>query len=305
MCLHLFLSLHDKRSKITAAHVRLHRDHPLSILATDLIRAFNDLDFMIHQDRTERHETRQIRRSIFSSQQNGAGRFFRIAASAIRTRDGDGQGFQRRHITPDVFRKSNDDVVTAIPLKHLARLAPTDCDRDHLLHIRNIQPVCERRRAVHVDVQYGQALGLIHLHFCRAGHGLQNRGDLPGGLLHLLHVVTVDFYRDIPAHSGDQFVEAHLNRLREFVVIAGQLFDGQFNQPHQRRLSAGEFQPFFLRLRLVFFIGGDLLHRFLLLGDALVQLGFAPPITFGFHDDERVGKVCRHRVGSHFRRAGF
>ena len=50
----------------------------------------------------------------------------------------------------------------------------------------------------------------------------QDRGDLVGGLQHRLELVAEHLHGDVAADAGEQLVEAHLDRLGELVVVAGE-----------------------------------------------------------------------------------
>ena len=52
----------------------------------------------------------------------------------------------------------------------------------------------------------------------------QDRRNLVGGSQHWLEVLTEHFHRDVATHAREKLVEAHLDRLGELVVIAGQRF---------------------------------------------------------------------------------
>ncbi len=86
-----------------------------------------------------------------------------------------------------------------------------------------------------------------------------------------VEVVAEDLDGDVAAHAGDQLVEAHLDRLRELVGVAG---DGR-----QRLLDARDVRPPSSR-------AGS--------GHSGARL----------QDDERVRDVRRHRIGRHLGGAG-
>ena len=79
-------------------------------------------------------------------------------------------------------------------------------------------------------VSNGQAGGLLHLHVRRAGDAARapSRSASPISC-NTVHVVAEDFHGHVAAHAGDEFVEAHLDRLGELVVVAGQFLDGGFH----------------------------------------------------------------------------
>ena len=95
--------------------------------------------------------------------------------------------------------------------------------------------------------------------------------DFAGGFVHHREIVAVDFHGDIGADAGDEFVETHLDGLRELVVVAGDFLRGGFH-------------------------GGD-------------EVGFGAerigPLRARFQHDVGVGDARGHGVGGHFGRAHF
>ncbi len=85
----------------------------------------------------------------------------------------------------------------------------------------------------------------------------------------MIQVITEHLDAQVGTHAGDQFVETHLDRLGEFVVVAGQFFQCRFHVGHQIGFQPCRVRPFAAR----------------------------------FQDHEIVRHVRRHRVGGHFRRA--
>ena len=49
----------------------------------------------------------------------------------------------------------------------------------------------------------------------------------------VLEIIAVDFDSEIRSHAGDQFVETHLDRLRELVVVAWNLRCRRFQITHE------------------------------------------------------------------------
>jgi hypothetical protein len=90
-------------------------------------------------------------------------------------------------------------------------------------------------------------------------------GDLLRGRRHGVRVVAKHLHGDIATHARDQLVEAQLDRLGEFVVIAGDAAGSLGNRVHQLRMRLARSRPLVLRAQ----------------------------------DDVAVGGVGRHRVGCH------
>src|SRR3546814_5065970 len=63
------------------------------------------------------------------------------------------------------------------------------------------------------DIQHRQAFSLLHPNIDSAFGLAQDCSDLVRRVVHSIEIVTEDFDRDVTAHPGDQFVEAHLDRL--------------------------------------------------------------------------------------------
>ena len=95
-----------------------------------------------------------------------------------------------------------------------------------VLHVGHVEPVARQRGAVECDREHGQAGRLLDLDVGRAGHRLEHalrcarrrRRACPRSSPNTLTATS-------RAHAGDQLVEAHLDRLRELVVVARHLRD--------------------------------------------------------------------------------
>jgi hypothetical protein len=59
-----------------------------------------------------------------------------------------------------------------------------------------------------------------------------------------------NLHRHVAAHAGDQFVESHLNRLGEFVVVAGHLLHAFSISRDQLGLGLFRVRPLLARLEM-------------------------------------------------------
>ncbi|MPM79155.1 hypothetical protein SDC9_126188 [bioreactor metagenome] len=112
---------------------------------------------------------------------------------------------------------------------------------------------------------------MLQLHVRRAGEGFHLLLNQLAGLLQHGHVFAEQFHRHVAAHSGNQFVEAHLNRLGEFVIVAGNVLQRFFHFGDKRGFRLFRIRPFLAR----------------------------------FQDGKAIGHAGRHGVGGNFRRAKF
>ena len=129
-------------------------------------------------------------------------------------------------ILAQCVRQAHHDVEPPVALEYQARLAPPIAVADHVQHVGDVQPVAGDRRLVRcLTSSSGSPVVCSTL---TSAPPRTPRSTLAISLavsVHRVEVVAVDLDRDVAAHAGDQLVEAHLDRLREFVVVAGQRFD--------------------------------------------------------------------------------
>src|SRR5690606_26559936 len=104
---------------------------------------------------------------------------------------------QRCEVAADLLGEADDEVEPAIALEHLPGFAAADGDRDHLLHVGDVQAVSGDRGAVDLDIHHGQTLGLIDLEVGGAGDLGEGGGNRVGGLDQRVEVIAVDLDRDI------------------------------------------------------------------------------------------------------------
>ena len=97
--------------------------------------------------------------------------------------------------------------------------------------------------------QHRQARGLLDLDVGGTWHLLQHLRYLFGGAVHRIHVVAEHLDRHVATHAGKQFVEPHLDRLGELVIVAGHLGHCLLHGVDQVGLGALRIGPFRLRLQ--------------------------------------------------------
>ena len=144
---------------------------------------------------------------------------------------------------------------------------------DHVLHVADAEAERAQRLGRSILISStGRPADLLDLHVGGAGDAPQSiAAILFGGLQHRLEVVAEHLDGDVAPDAGDQFVEAHLDRLGELVAVARQL------------LTAASIRSS---------------------SSALVRPGSGHSAC-GLSDDEGVGGVRRHRVGGDLGGAGL
>ena len=129
-----------------------------------------------------------------------------------------------------------------------ARLPPADGGADHLLHRGHAQAAARDFRFVWGDLQHRQAGDLFDPDVGGARNAAQDAGDLVGRLQQRIELVAEHLNRDIAAHACEQLIEAHPDRLREFIGVAGQRLHRTFDLRHQLVLGQMRVRPRLSRL---------------------------------------------------------
>ena len=98
------------------------------------------------------------------------------------------------------------------------------------------------------DLQHRQTGDLFDPDVGGARDAAQDAGDLVGCLQQRIELVAEHLHRDVAAHAREQLVEAHLDRLREFIGVAGQRLHGALDLRHQLVLGQMRVRPLLSRL---------------------------------------------------------
>ena len=120
-------------------------------------------------------------------------------------------------------RQPHDDLEMPVALEHHAGFASADGGADHVLHRREAEAAPRDFRLVDRDLQHRQDRAICStLTSVAPSIARRMRGDLVGGPQQRLELVAEYLHRDVAAHACKQLIESHLDRLREFVGVAGQ-----------------------------------------------------------------------------------
>ena len=168
------LRIGNHASYVTATHVRLHHDTPLAVLAADLVGTIGDADV---GHALKRHEpaVRQRYRDLTERLQ--------IGACHIRQADGDGE--------------------PPIALEDHTSISATDRSRDRVLHSLRGDTEPRHDVAARLNVEHGQALGLLHPNVNGAFRLAQHGRNGIGCRIHGVGVVAEHLHREVAAHAGD------------------------------------------------------------------------------------------------------
>ena len=155
---------------------------------------------------------------------------------------------------------------------------------------------------LHVDVQQRQAGDLFDTHVLRTRNGFKDFPDLLSGGKKRIEVVTKDLHGHVAADAGDQFVETHLDRLKELVFGAGHLLDGVVHSSDEFLFGQGGVRPFGARLEHHITVGHTWRHRIggdLGSADFRESLGdFREFLEGGLHRVLQVDRLCETGAGN-------
>ncbi len=167
-----------------------------------------------------------------------------------------------------MFREPHHEIDTPVSLEHLAGCCSTDRDAQCLLHARHVEAVQGQALAIRYHAQRRQTRGLFGTDIGRARHPGDGSLDLFRERDQCVEIIAKHLYRQVGAHPGNEFVEAHLDGLGELVLVA--------------RDGTGS--------------GLELRHQ---LCPGLVRVR---PLLTRLHDHEGIGHVRRHGIGRHLGR---
>ena len=239
----LLLHLGDERSQVATPHIGGDDHAALAVLAADLIGSFLDGD---RRDLLQRHE----------SCPTGAGH-------------GNAQATDGVNVLPQGLRQANHDVEASVALEHLAGDDPADRGRHHLLDVVHADAEPRKRGPVGSDLEHRQAGDLLDRNVLGPLDAADHALDCVADFKQLVEIVAEHLDRHVRPDAGQQFVEPHLDRLGELVVISRDPGDGRL---HFRQ----QFVPRLARVR---------------------------PVLAILQHDEGVGDRWRHRIGGDLRRA--
>ncbi len=236
ICSHLLARGGDERPEIAIAHIRSDDHATLAVLATDLIRTDRDFDA---RQLSERHELGQCRFA----------KLVRIARHLARC-DGqlDRQHRQHGRIRAQRIIEAHEDAEAPISLEQDAGMMTAECGAHDALNFGHRQPVTRQPLAIRIDGEQRQSRHLFHLDVRCAIDAGQHRLDPAADGSELFEIITVDFHCHVRPNAGNELVEAHLDRLREFIVAAGNLGGGDFQLVNQCGFGLLRIRPVAARL---------------------------------------------------------
>ena len=112
---------------------------------------------------------------------------------------------------------------------HRPGFASADGGTDHVLNGREAQAAAGDFRLVDRDVEHGQAGDLLDPDIGGAVNAPQDGGDLIGNPQQGVELVAEYLHGDVATHASNEFIESHLDRLRELVGVSGQYLHGALN----------------------------------------------------------------------------
>jgi hypothetical protein len=180
-----------------------------------------------------------------------------------------GQVLQCLDIFANRVGQANDNREAPIAFEqHTGFPAPDRC-ADHVLDGKLAEANPRDFGFVDLDGEELQTCDLFDPYVLRAFDAAQDGRNLVGCRQHRLELLAEDLHGEVAARASEQLVEAHLDRLREFEIVAGQLLNGFLDALDQRVLCERPVGPFLLWLE----------------------------------DYEGIRNVRRHRIGREFRSA--
>ena len=201
------LRVGDERADVAAAHVGLHDDAPLAVLAADLIRAF--VDARPAWRALSGTKRRAGRGAVVAGERQRAPAARRRASSSTGRCSSAWRSWRAR------LGQADDDVEAPVALEDLPGGAAADGDGDDVVHVGDGQAVARHGAAVDVDAQHRRA-GRPARRATSAAPGMSRRiaamRSAAGSSVSNSSPNTLT--ATSAAHAGEQLVEAHLDRLR-------------------------------------------------------------------------------------------
>ena len=159
------------------------------------------------------------------------------------------------------LREADDDTKAAVAFEDLAGETTPERRGDDLLGVLSRQAVAGQRFAVEVDGKQRQSRDLLDLHVRRTRNLPEDRFDPFRRSEHHLQVIAIDLDGHICAHARDEFIEAHLNRLGELIVISRNCLQGGLELADELRLGLMRVGPLVPRLQHHIGVGDARGHR--------------------------------------------
>src|SRR6266568_1579289 len=153
------------------------------------------------------------------------------------------------------------DLESAIPLEDEAGGAAADRGFDQILDRCEAEAPPADLGLVYADFKERQSGGLLDFDALGAVDFPQYVGNPARGPLHLREIIAEHLHGEVFAHAGDQFVEAHFDRLRKADLVTRQLGGLRLDPLDEVVLRHAGVRPFVLRLDDDVGIGGIGGHR--------------------------------------------
>ena len=125
------------------------------------------------------------------------------------------QPVEMLHLRAQVFGHAHDDLITAIALNERADVRAAQGGGDDLVHFAGVDVVAGHVRAVERDFQHGRLAEGIKLHITGAGNSFQHATSIGLRLFQHGQILTEYFHGDVCPRAFEQFVETHLDWLRD------------------------------------------------------------------------------------------
>ena len=158
-------------------------------------------------------------------------------------RAGDRQSRERARVRAPGVVETYQDAEAAIAFKEIACSLATQRRAHYPLHVCNRKSVARESRAIGGNAQERKARQLLKLCVRRAVDPREHRLNSFAEHKQQTEVIAVHLDRNIGTHTGDEFVETHLYRLCELVIVAGYLRRSGFELAHQLLFGLARIRP--------------------------------------------------------------
>ena len=225
------LSFGNKRAQVAAADVCLDHDAALAVVAADLVRPFAHLK--------PGQLPSGINAGPVGDDTAARGRQDVRGGSRSRRATGEWEAFEPSRFWRRCSGRRTISGKRLSPSKTRPASRPPNGDCYHLLDIGDRQPIARDGRPVDLHLMNRKAESFVRSsrrpHRARsAGCGRWRRHSVA----YRAKSIAIDFHGHIASHPGNELVKAHLNRLRELVVVSWKLLEGFFHPLQPGRFSA-------------------------------------------------------------------